>query len=172
VSVDQTRRTLAVLDTSFWVAAYRAEVAANCLDLFRIIVPQAVESEIRAVQASAPRREYPYATLFRHLRAKMMDPPVGGPEALPVYGAGEAEAIALARHLRAVILVDERRAAEYALNLGVDVVTVPALIVSLRALEVISDRAARKKLALIAPITAPGIIDEALVALDTMGEWQ
>lgn len=170
MSVDPPQPILAVLDTSLWVAVYRAEVAANCLDLFRITVPRAVEAEIRVVQASAPRREYPYATLFRHLRAKMLDPPADGPAGLPVFGAGEAEAIALARHLGAIALVNERRATEYALNLGVDVVTVTALIVSLRALEVISDRAARKKLALIAPITARGIIDEAVVALETMRE--
>jgi hypothetical protein len=48
-------RVLAVLDTSFWVAAYRAEVAANCLDLFEIVVPHAVEAEIRSVQVVAPR---------------------------------------------------------------------------------------------------------------------
>ena len=39
-------RVLAVLDTSFWVLAYRAEIAANCLDLFEIVVPKAVEEEI------------------------------------------------------------------------------------------------------------------------------
>ena len=72
-------RIHAVLDTSFWVAAYRAEVAANCLDLFEIIVPRAVEAELLAVQASAPGREYPYATLFRHLRQQMSDPPVEAP---------------------------------------------------------------------------------------------
>ena len=41
-------RPLAVLDTSFWTAAYRAEVAANCLDYFTLIVPAAVGREILA----------------------------------------------------------------------------------------------------------------------------
>ena len=36
-------RIVAVLETWFWIAAYQAEVAANCLDLFDIIIPQAVE---------------------------------------------------------------------------------------------------------------------------------
>ncbi|MGH2457648.1 MAG: hypothetical protein ACRDIY_02140 [Chloroflexota bacterium] len=84
----------------------------------------------------------------------MVDPPADRPAGLPVFGAGEAEAIALAERLQAVILVNERCAAKYALNLGIDVVTVPSLIVAHRALEIISDRAARKKLALIAPIAA------------------
>ena len=73
MTVDSSARPLAVLDTSFWTLAYRAEVAANCLDLFQIVVPRAVESEIRAIQADAPRREYPYATLFRHLRDKPIE---------------------------------------------------------------------------------------------------
>jgi hypothetical protein len=55
---------LAVLDTSFWTNGCQAEVVANCLDFFRIVVPRAVEAEIRAVQADAPRREYPLPRSF------------------------------------------------------------------------------------------------------------
>jgi predicted nucleic acid-binding protein len=159
---------LAVLDTSFWVVAYRAEVAANSLDLFEIVVPRAVEAEIRAIQRSAPRREYPYATLFRHVRGQMLDPPRDAPPPLTSFGPGEAEAITLADHLQALLLINERRAARYAANLQIAVVTVPALIVALRALDVISDRAARRKLALIEPVTAREILDQALQALDTL----
>lgn len=143
-------RVPAVLDTSFWVAAYRAEIAANSLDLFEIVVPRAVEAEIMAVQAAAPRREYPYATLFRHLRDRMRSAPAQLTDPLPLFGPGEAEAIALARELGVLLLINEHRAADYARNLGTLVVTVPAVIVALRAEDVISDRAARRKLALIA----------------------
>lgn len=52
-------RVLAVLDTSFWVLGYRAEIAANCLDLFDIVVPNAVAQEILAGQSGAIGREYP-----------------------------------------------------------------------------------------------------------------
>ena len=158
-------RVLAVLDTSFWVAAYRAEVAANCLDLFQIVVPRAVEAEIRSVEAVAPRREYPYATLFRHLRGQLRDPPPEAPAALPRFGPGEAEAIALAGHLSAVLLINERRGAQYAANLGIRVASVPAVIVALRARDVIGERAARRKLALIEPITAREIVEAARRAL-------
>ena len=161
-------RIPAVLETSFWIAAYRAEVVANSLDLFEIVVPRAVEDEILAAPAGAPRREYPYATLFRHLRAQMTDPPSSPPEPLAIFGAGEAEAIPLARQLAIALLVNERRAATYAANLGIPTVTVPAVIVALHAQEIISDRAARTKLALIRPITAPSIIEEASRALDAL----
>ncbi|MGH2351748.1 MAG: hypothetical protein ACRDJN_09060 [Chloroflexota bacterium] len=39
--------------------AYRAEVIANCFDLFEMIVPRAVEAELRRRQPEAPTREYP-----------------------------------------------------------------------------------------------------------------
>jgi hypothetical protein len=53
-----------VLDTSFWVLAYRAEIAANCLDIFDIVVPDALADEILSRDSRAPTREYPYTTLF------------------------------------------------------------------------------------------------------------
>lgn len=90
------------------------------------------------------------------------------PPPLPILGAGEAEAIALARRLGAVLLINERRGAQYAANLGIAVITVPAVILALRDQDLISDRAARRKLALIQPITARALIDQALTALDLM----
>jgi hypothetical protein len=161
-------RSLAVLETSFWIAAYHAEVVANCLDLFEIIVPRAVEQEILSRPPLAPRREYPYASLFRHLRTLMTDPPDAEPDPLLLFGPGEAAAIPLAQHLGVMLLINERRAATYAANLALRVVTVPAVIVTLRAEEIISDRAARTKLALIKPITADQIITSAQIALDAL----
>lgn len=138
-------RILAVLDTSFWAAAHRADVLGNCLDLFAMVVPRAVEAEIRGVQAPGSRQEYPYATLFRHLRSLMLDPPAQAPPPLPIFGAGEAEAIALASHLRADLLINERRAGLHAAGLGIQVFTVPSVIVALYEHEVISRRAAREE---------------------------
>lgn len=150
------------------MAAYRAEVAANCLDLFEIIVPGAVEAELLQTDPASSRREYPYATLFRHLRSKMSKPPPGSPGPLPILGPGEAEAIALAQDLGCLLLINERRGARYAANLKIRVVTVPAVIVALRAEDVISDQAARRKLALIEPITAREILSEALGVVDRL----
>jgi predicted nucleic acid-binding protein len=154
-----------VLDTSFWVLAYRAEIAANCLDIFDIVVPDAVADEILSRDSRAPTREYPYATLFRHLQnqLRMSDIEV---EPIPLFGRGEAEAIALAAQLGAVLLINERPGAHYAQNLGLLVATVPSVIVLLRAQGIISDNAARQKLKLISANTAPNIIDQATLALD------
>jgi predicted nucleic acid-binding protein len=163
----RAERILAVLDTSFWVLAYRAEIAANCLDLFDMVVPKAVEDEILARQPGSAAREYPYATLFRHLRHALRSPTV---EVTPlsILGPGEAEAIALAAELEAVLLINERPGLQYARNLGLDVASVPSVIVLLRSQGVISDRAARRKLGLIAANTAPTMIDEAARALDVL----
>ena len=56
----------------------------------------------------------------------------------------------------------------YARNMGLDVATVPAVIVLLRSQRVISDSAARRKLALIAANTALPIIEDATRALDVL----
>ncbi len=162
-------RVLAVLETSFWVLAYRAEIAANCLDLFDIVVPNAVAQEIQARQPGATSREYPYATLFRHLHHRLRTPEVQvSPPA--AFGPGEAEAIALAAELNAVLLINERPGLQYARNLGLDVATVPSVIVLLRSQGVISDRASRRKLGLIALNTAAAIIDEASRALNALSD--
>jgi predicted nucleic acid-binding protein len=165
--VTRSDRVLAVLDTSFWVLAYRAEIAANCLDLFDIVVPKAVEEEILAGQQGAAAREYPYTTLFRHLRHALRSPTMDMTP-LSIFGPGEAEAIALAVELKAVLLINERRGLQYAQNLGMDVASVPSVIVLLRSQGVISDRAARRKLGLIAPNTAPAIVEEASRVLDLL----
>jgi predicted nucleic acid-binding protein len=82
------------------------------------------------------------------------------------FGSGEAEAIGVAARLTARLLINERRAAEYASNLDIPIVTVLAVIVSLVDRDVISARAARRKLDLIEPITERQIIDQARRAID------
>jgi len=163
-------RRLGILDTSFWVIAYRAEVVANCLDLFQIMVPVAVEDEIQVGHQGVPEREFPYATLFRHLRGQMFDPPRNAPAPIARFGTGEAEAISLAQHLGATLLINERPAALHATSLGIRVVTVPTVIVMLRVLGVIGDRAARRKLDLIEANTAQQFIVAARRALDLLAD--
>ncbi len=158
-----------MLDTSAWIAAYRAEVAANLLDLFRLVVP-AVAAEIAARDPAFPSREYPYATLFRNLCDRMtVVPATAGPPPLAVFGPGEAAALALAREQGLLVLINEWRAAEHAANLGLRVATIPTVIVRLHLAEVISRRAAQRKLDLIAPITATAYIDEARRLIDEAG---
>ena len=158
-----------MLDTSAWVAAYRAEVAANLLDLFRLIVPEAVANEIAARDPAFPAREYPHASLFRHLRHRMTVVPASAGLPLPAFGPGEAAALALAQQHRWLVLVNEWRAVEHAGNLGLVVVTIPTVIVRLHLAGVISRRAVHRKLDLISSITTRAYIDEARRLVDEAG---
>lgn len=160
------RREQAVLETSFWTAANRARIEANLLDLFELIVPRAVEAEITQPDSSDPRREYPYATVFRHLRDKMVGPPEGAPAPIALFGPGEADAIALARHLDVLLLVNEQRAGAHARSVGVKTTSVPQVVVLLASLGTISKRAAGRKLELLEPITAATIIAEARLLIE------
>jgi predicted nucleic acid-binding protein len=143
-------------------------VAANCLDLFQMMVPRAVEAEIRAWLMHRPQREYPYATLFRHLRGYLLDPPNLAGRGVAGFGDGEAEAISLARDLGALLLINERPGAAFAMSIGVPVVRVPATILALCSREVISERAARRRLDMIERVTSPPTIAEARAALTAL----
>ena len=145
-------------------------MAANLLDLFRLVVPEAVADELSAGDPAFPLREYPYATLFRHLLPRMTFVPAAeGPTPLPTFGPGEAAAVALARARGVVLLVNERPAADYAANLGVAVVTVPTVVVRLHLGGVFSRRAAHRKLDLLESVTTSGYIDEARGLIDGLG---
>ena len=71
----------------------------------------------------------------------------------------------MAQKLDAVLLINERPAARYAISLGIDVLAVPSLIVALWSRGIISHRAAHRKLDLIEANTAPEIVTEARLAL-------
>jgi len=163
------QRITAVLETSYWVLAWRADVAANCLDLFEMIPPRAVEKEIHEKDPLVPAGEFPYATLFRHLRDKMTDPPDPEPKPLNMYGPGEAAAIALAQKLGVALLINEAKAMKYASNIGLPTITVPTTIVVLYRNGVISNKAAWRKLELLKGNTAPVIIGDAAAALTALG---
>ena len=157
-------RLPAVLETSFWTVAYRAEIAANCLDFFEIIVPRGVEDEILTRHPEG-LREYPQATLFRHLRGFMKDPPEGPLERLPMLGRGEAEAIPLAQRLQLPLLINDWRAARYARGLQIPVITPASIIVLLYQRGIISRRAARRKVQSIEPFTVREFLDDARAGL-------
>jgi predicted nucleic acid-binding protein len=86
------------------------------------------------------------------------------------FGAGEAAAIALSRSIDSVLLINDRRPADLARNLGVAVVTCPGMIVVARSQELIPDHVARAMLSMCSQHgTSPLLIDEAsrlLAALD------
>lgn len=160
-------RPRAVLDTSAWVAAHRATVAANLFDLFNLYVPQTVADEIMAGNPAFPTWEFPYATLFRILRPRVTIVPADAVTPLSSLDAGEAAALALAQAQQALVLVNEWRAIERATGLGLQPVTVPTVIVRLHLAELISRRAAHRKLDLIERITAESYIRDARHRIDS-----
>lgn len=155
------RRPAAVLDTSAWVAAHRAQVAANLFDLFMLLVPEAVADEIAARHPAFPSWEFPHATLFRILRPRMRILGADEVTPLPIPGPGEAAALAVAQARRALVLVNEWRAVEYATDLGLQTITIPTVIVRLHLAGVMSRAAAEAKLSAISNMTTRSYIDEA-----------
>jgi predicted nucleic acid-binding protein len=140
-------RQRAVLETSFWTVGFKVGLIGYVLGVFEVVVPAAVEQEILQPDRVYPDRLYPDTALFQQLRPLLSNPPMAEPPPLPMFGGGEAAAIPLAQELQAALLVNDRRPAAFARNLGVAVVTVPDMIVILRSRELVPDHMARAMLA-------------------------
>jgi predicted nucleic acid-binding protein len=162
-------RPVAVLDTSFWSVGFKVGLLGYAMRAFEIVVPRAVEAEIRAVDARYPRRLYPDTALFDQVRDRFQDPPDPEPDPLDRFGAGEAAAIAVARHLGSVVLINDRRPAELARNLGLAVVSCPGLIVLATRQELIANHIAQAMLRMCAQHgTSPVTIKEAMDILQAL----
>jgi predicted nucleic acid-binding protein len=118
------------MDTSFWINAFRAGLLIWLVELFRLAVTDAVVEEIR----------YP----VRHLGVPAPDTAVleawlasgklrreNPSRALPLFGPGEAAAIALAEEQGYFLLMDDGRPYQYAKARGLRVVGTPDLVVVL-----------------------------------------
>jgi hypothetical protein len=90
-----------VLDTSFWTVG----LLGYAMRAFSIVVPRAVEAEVRAADSRYPQRLYPDTALFDQVQ----DPPDPEPAPLDRFGAEEAAAIALSRSLNATLLINDHR---------------------------------------------------------------
>jgi hypothetical protein len=53
-----------VLDTSFWTVGFKVGLLGYAMRSFDIVVPRAVEAELRATDARYPQRRYPDTALF------------------------------------------------------------------------------------------------------------
>ena len=120
----------AVLETSFWTVAFRAQVLPYALLDFDMVVPAAVTRELLFTDRRVPARLYPAAALFTSIHPSLPAPPDPEPAPIPMFWPGEAAAIALAQALPGhVLLINDDRPAACARNLGVPVMTVPESIV-------------------------------------------
>jgi predicted nucleic acid-binding protein len=135
---------------------------------FDIVVPAAVDRELRAPDVVYPSRVYPETALYAQLRPQLLEPPDLEPEPLSLFGAGEAAAISLARRtLGAVLLINDARPAAHARNLGLAVVSVPSMIVIARVQELVPDHVARALLSAAERHgTSPAVVAAAASILD------
>jgi predicted nucleic acid-binding protein len=159
-------RPQAVLDTSFWTVGFKAGLLGYAMGAFRIVVPSAVEAEIRTIDVRYPRRLYPDTALFDQVRGQFESSPNPEPAPLDRFGAGEAGAIALSRSIGALLLINDRRPAEFARNLGLAVVSCPGMVVVARSQDLVSAHMAQAMLRMCAQHgTSPSIIQEASLLL-------
>jgi predicted nucleic acid-binding protein len=151
-----------VLDTSFWTVGFKVGLLGYAMRAFTIVVPSAVEAEIRATDTQYPHRLYPDTALFEQVSDQFHSSPQPEPAPLDRFGAGESAAIALSRSMAATLLINDRRPSELARNLGLAVVSCPGMIVVARSQQLIAAHMARAMLRMCAQhSTAPSLIHEA-----------
>lgn len=120
----------ATLDTSFWINAFRAGLLTRLAELFRLAVTDAVVEEIRYPVRSLGVPSPDVAVLEEWLvrgTLRRENPR----RVLPLFGPGEAAAIALAEEHGYVLLMDDRRPYQYAKARGLRVIGTPDLVVVL-----------------------------------------
>src|SRR5207253_6855659 len=135
-------RPVANVDTSFWTLGFKVGLLGYAMKGYHIMVPRQVDDEIRTPDHRYPPRLYADTALFEQVRELLLDPPDPAPPPIDRLGAGEAAAIPLALHLRATLLINERRASQYARSLGIGVVTTPGMIVLARSAELVATHVA------------------------------
>jgi predicted nucleic acid-binding protein len=141
------------------------------LRLYDVIVPKAVADEIMRPDPMYPQRVYPDRALFEQMLPQMNGTPEDEPTPLRLFGPGEAAAIPLAQRLDCRVLINDRRAAAFARNLGLIVLTVPDVIVVVRSWELLPDHVARALLqAGERHGTSPILVAGAMRALDVMSD--
>lgn len=155
-----------MLDTSFWTVGFKVGLLGYTMRAFDMVVPHAVEAEIRATDTQYPQRLYPDTALFEQVCDQFQSPPDPEPTPFDRFGAGEAAAIALSRSTGATLLINDRRPSELARNLGLAVVSCPGMVVLARSQQLIPGHMAQAMLRMCAQHgTAPSIIQEASLLL-------
>lgn len=155
-----------MLDTSFWTIGFKVGLLGYAMRAFTIVVPRAVDTEIRAIDGRFPTRLYPDTALYEQVCDQFQTPPEPEPAPLDRFGAGEASALALASAMETLVLINDRRPATLARNLGLAVVTCPGMIVVARSQELIPDHMAQAMLRMCSQHgTSPSLIEEASLLL-------
>ncbi len=116
------------LDASFWNAAFQAGALGYALQFHDLHAPTAVEREINS---EPPPRQRPKAAMFDALCAtgalRITDP---AQITVHLYGTGDRAVLSLGRERNWPVLLNDARPHTYArLQLGLDAVSVPELLV-------------------------------------------
>jgi len=110
----------ASLDTSFWVHVCAAGVAQYLFDYFQVYYPDAVEREVTTPDRRYPERVYPDRKMFELMReAGYLHRQNPKQYDRRMFGAGEAQALALAKEQGYRLLIDDWRPRDYARRLGI-----------------------------------------------------
>lgn len=154
------------LETSFWTVGYYAQINQYLFDYFKIYVTNDVKQEILQTGSQFPTVVYPYAKLFQLLLKNKEFTEKNPKERIEIFGKGDSSSISLALELKTGWLINDKKPYQYAKNLGVPVVSVPGFVLFLYIKKIITKNAFLKKLEIIKPVTAPGLIKQAQSYID------
>ena len=149
----------ASIDTSFWNIASQIGVVPYLFSFFRVYYCQSVESEIVTTNPDETPLIYPQAMLFKVMQEDGRLHRCSDPERpLSRFGAGEANAIALAQERGWILLINDYRPLQLAQSLNIQCVSVPDFCVFLYAEQKITYRAVKGYLHRLAPTTSPKLL--------------
>lgn len=77
-----------MLDTSFWTVGFKVGLLGYAMRAFSIVVPAAVEAQIRSTDVQYPQRLYPDTALFEQVRNEFQSPPDPEPRAVDTVRGG------------------------------------------------------------------------------------
>jgi predicted nucleic acid-binding protein len=146
------------LDTSFWNIASQIGVIPYVFTFFRVHYCQSVESEIVTTDPDETPLIYPQAMLFKVMQEDGRLHRAEPERPLSQFGAGEANAIALAREREWILLINDYRPLQLAKSLNIQCVSVPDFCVFLYAEQKITYRAVKGYLHRLASTTSPKLL--------------
>lgn len=152
------------LDTSFWNVAFQAGAVGYALQFHELHAPSAVATEINS---EAPPLQRPKAAMFNALRTggvlQMTEP---RQVTVKLYGPGDRAVLSLGRERSWPVLINDTRPHAYArLQLQLDAVSVPELLVLAVYAGWLPKNEALAVLRQIAPVTGAILMQAATLAI-------
>ena len=152
------------LDASFWNAAFQAGALGYALQFHELHAPSVVEAEINS---GAPPLQRPKAAMFNALRGGRLVHITDPQQAtVNLYGPGDRAVLSLGRERGWPVLINDTRPHAYArLQLRLDAVSVPELLVLAVYAGWLPQNEALAMLQSVAPITGANLMQIATLAI-------